>query len=657
MIWNVRQNRRQTNGDNRLILLGAIIFLFAAGIILRLLNVQILNYDLYAARALRQHGVEQDIMPQRGRIFVRAQEEKSGLYPLASNKEFALIYAVPKEIVNPKEATEKLTPILFSLTYKEPNLAVLTGNIEKNLRVQMTKEAAKTTPPAPGQEIEINEEELNISLQKERLVLEERLKKEKEEKLKIYQAELSAKLSKSGDPYEPLAKKVDQNKLAEVLALKLSGIDYFLSDFRYYPEKNISSHVLGYVLEKNDNSVSQGSYGLEGFFNQELAGVMGKLTAERDAGGQIIVAADRQISPAVNGSDLILTIDKTIQSVACRKLNEHALRHGADSGALVIINPKTGAIIALCAWPDFDPNEYGKTKEMRYFNNIGIWQAYEPGSVFKPITMSMGIDLELVEPDSKFTDPGSVTIATETIKNAENKTYGEVTMTGILENSINTGAVYVAQKVGLNNFLKYVNGYGFGKKTGLTLMTESAGNVSSLYDKMHGDNLNLAVASFGQSITATPLQLASAFSVIANKGILMQPQIVDEIIGAGGERFKTEPQEIRRVISPRAAMLVSGMMVNVVEKGHAKRAGVKGYYVAAKTGTAQIASLANRGYSSRTSHTLVGFAPADDPAFVMVTYLEDPKDAKYAESTATPLFGEVANFVLNYYQIAKERQK
>jgi cell division protein FtsI/penicillin-binding protein 2 len=655
MIWTSRTKKSQPTGDNRLTALGAIIFLFAAAIIIRLFNVQIINYDLYAAKALRQHGVEEEIVPERGRIFVRAAQENSGLYPLAANKEFALVYAVPAKITNPKDAMEKLAPVLFPLTYEEPNVELMVANIEKDLRAAMAKEIIKNNPPAPGQEIAINEEELKIALTKERLIVEDKIKKEKEEKLKLYQEELLAKLSKQGDPYEPLAKKVDKDKLEEIMALKMAGIDYWLSDFRYYPEKNISSHILGYVLENNENTITQGSYGLEGFFNKELSGVMGKLIAERDASGQIIAAVDSELNPAVNGSDFILTVDKAVQDFACRKLNESALRHGADSGALIIMNPKTGAIIAMCAWPDFDPNDYGETKNLNFFNNIGVWQAYEVGSVFKPLTMSMGIDLGLVEPDSKFVDTGSVVIATETIKNAEDKTYGEVTMSGILENSINTGAVYVARQVGVNNFLKYAENYGFGQKAGITLMTESEGNFSSLSDKMHGDNLNLATASFGQGTMATPLQLASAFSVIANGGVLTKPFIVDEIVSPDGKHLKSEPQAVRRVISPRTAALISGMMVNVAELGHAKRARVPGYYVAAKTGTAQIASRTGRGYAGRTNHTLVGFAPASDPAFVMVTYLEDPKDAKYAESTATPLFGEVANFVLNYYQVKKER--
>lgn len=655
MGWKKRTQEKQATGDNRLTILGAVIFLFAAGIIARLFNIQVLNYDLYAARAIRQQGVEKEIVPERGRIFIRTGQGASALYPLAANKEFALIYAVPKDITDPEWTTEQLIPILFPLTYEEPDINQSLGNIEKDLRAKMAAEALAHNPPVPGEEIPLDEEQLNIALQKERLLLEDSLTKAKEEKIKEYQAEILRKLSKPNDPYEPLAKKVDKDKLAEIMALNLPGINYSLSNFRYYPEKNISSGILGYVLDNNDNTITQGSYGLEGFFNNELAGVMGNLSGNRDASGQIIMAADQKLAPAINGSDFVLTINDAIQSFACRKLNEYALRHGADSGALIITNPKTGALTAICSWPDFDPNEYGKTKDIKYFNNIGIWQAYEPGSVFKPLTMSMGIDLGLVEPDSTFVDTGSVTIATEVIKNAEGKVYGKATMTNVLENSINTGAIYVAQKVGINNFLKYVKDYGFGQKTGVTLLTESPGNISSLYDKMHGDDLNLAVASFGQSITTTPLQLASAFSAIANGGILTQPYIVDEVIGADGKKVKTEPQEIRRIISPRTAALISAMMVSVVEKGHAKRAGVPGYYVAAKTGTAQIASANSRGYGSRTNHTLAGFAPADDPIFVMVTYLEDPKDAKYAESTATPLFGEVANFVLNYYQAAKER--
>ncbi|PIR94903.1 hypothetical protein COT95_01660 [Candidatus Falkowbacteria bacterium CG10_big_fil_rev_8_21_14_0_10_37_6] len=213
----------------------------------------------------------------------------------------------------------------------------------------------------------------------------------------------------------------------------------------------------------------------------------------------------------------------------------------------------------------------------------------------------------------------------------------------------------MAKTIGINNFRKYLNDFGFGEKTGIELKTEVDGNISSIYDKMHGDNLNMAVASFGQSITATPLQMLSAYAAIANQGILVKPYIVEEIIQPDGNIIKTQTQEIRRVVSPRTASLVTGMLVNVVDSGHAVLAAVDGYYVAGKTGTAQIASSNSRGYSNRTNHSFVGFAPAALPKFAMIVYLQNPKDVLYSASSAAPLFGEIADFVLNYYQVEKER--
>ncbi|MDP3900184.1 MAG: penicillin-binding protein 2 [bacterium] len=656
MIWSANRYKKQARDgveDNRIKILVAIIFLIGAAIFGRLFILQFLHYDLYAAKAMSQHGVKREILPQRGRIFVHSRDAE--LYPLAANKDFAQIYAVPKDIVDVDYAVEQLAPILFRLTYEEPDMKHLLVLSEQRLREEMANFIKNSGELKPGEEIVIDAEQLRIGLEKERLLIEEQLKKEYEEGMKEYANSLREKLSKKNDPYEPLAKKVDEEKLNEIMSLKLSGVDFMTSEYRYYPENNISSNILGYVIEDVNISLTQGSYGIEGFFNNELAGVMGSLVAERDASGQTIILSDRKVTPAVKGSDIILTIDKTIQNVACRVLNEATLRHGADQGVVIIMNPKTGAIIAMCSYPDFNPNDYGKTKDLNYFNNTAIFHAYEPGSIFKPITMAMGIDLGLVEPDTMFTDTGSVTIATETIKNADSKVYGAVSMNGVLENSVNTGAIYVARLMGVNNFVKYLNDFGFGALTGVELKTEVQGNISSLADPLHGADLNLAVASFGQGITATPLQMVHAFAAIANGGKLMQPYIVDEIIRPNGEKIKTEPKEIKQVIAQRTAALVSGMLVNVVENGHAKRAAVSGYYVAAKTGTAQIASENSRGYSERTSHSLVGFAPADDPRFVMITYFKNPKDARYAESTAAPLFGEIAEFVLNYYQVEKER--
>ncbi|PIR95011.1 hypothetical protein COT95_00995, partial [Candidatus Falkowbacteria bacterium CG10_big_fil_rev_8_21_14_0_10_37_6] len=410
MIWSSHKIKRELAYDNRAKFLVAVIFLFAFAIIIKIFNLQVFQHDLYAARALQQHGVEEEIIPERGRIFVRTNEDKTELYPLAANKEFALIYAVPKDMNNIEQAAEKLMPILYPLLHDEPDQEALLAVIEKNIREDIFADIMKNNPPETGKEVVLNEEEVAVALEKERLVLIENLTKEKEENMKQYYEELLEKFSKKDDPYEPLAQKVDKDKLAEIMNLKISGIEYSLSDYRYYPEGNTASNILGFVVNNPNNELTQGSYGIEGYFNSQLAGTMGAIKAEKDVHGRLIIVADRQMQEAVDGSDIVLTINKTIQDVVCRKLNLSALKHGADLAAVIIMDPKTGAIISMCSYPDFDPNDYGKTENVDYFNNAAIFNAYEPGSIFKAVTMAAGIDTEMFEPDTTFVDTGSVVI-------------------------------------------------------------------------------------------------------------------------------------------------------------------------------------------------------------------------------------------------------
>jgi cell division protein FtsI/penicillin-binding protein 2 len=227
-------------------------------------------------------------------------------------------------------------------------------------------------------------------------------------------------------------------------------------------------------------------------------------------------------------------------------------------------------------------------------------------------------------------------------------------MVTVLSESLNTGAIFVEQRVGAEMFAQYVKKFGFGEKTGIELETEGISNIKNLERKKIRP-IEAATASFGQGITATPLQIVTAYAAIANGGILMKPYLVAEIVSPHGERQKTQPKQIRRVIAEKTALLLAGMMVNVVDGGHAKRAGVKGYYVAGKTGTAQVPDKEKGGYSDRTIHTFVGFAPVEEPRFVMLVKLDDPKDVRFAASSAAPLFGQLAEFILNYYQVPKER--
>lgn len=462
---------------------------------------------------------------------------------------------------------------------------------------------------------------------------------------------LRERLVKKGDLYEPIVHKVTPEQKDAIEALDLPGIRFQAEDERFYPQANITSHLTGFLGYVDDRRVGQ--YGLEGFFEDELAGEQGYLKAQQDAAGRLIPTGDRLFENAVDGTDLVLTIDQSVQYVACTKLAETVQRHGAVGGSVLIMNPETGALLALCGYPDYDPNAYGDVADIKVFRNPAVEDVYEPGSVMKPITMAAALDLGLVTPETTYEDTGSVEISGYTIRNADNKTYGVKNMTQVLEESINTGAIFAASAVGDARFEEYMQRFGFGEAVAIDLPGEHPGDISALA-KHHP--LYTATASFGQGVTVTPLQLLRAFGAIANNGMLVQPYVVQERISPSGIHTSTEPKTIRQVIDTKTASTLSGMLANVVLNGHGKRAGVEGYYIAGKTGTAQVPRKDGRGYDpDRTIGTFAGFGPVTDPAFVMVVKIDEPKTVQFAESTAAPLFGELAEFLLHYYDIPPSR--
>lgn len=571
---------RGSKRDVRIIFLCVCVFLLGGIAIVRLFDLQILNYKFYAALALGQHEIYKELFPERGKVFIKDNLNSNDLYPVATNQSLFLVYAEPKRIKNPTEAAQKLAEIL-----------------------------------------ELKEEDLK------------------------------AKFEKSDDPYEPLKHKVSEETVQKIKDLNIEGINFSTEIFRYYPEKNIVSHVIGFVgFDENKQS---GRYGIEGYFDEELAGKAGYLESEKDVAGRWIPVAGRKIKKAENGSDLILTIDRNIQFTACDKLAEAVLKHGADGGSVIVMDPKTGAVLAMCSYPDFDPNEYSKTQDIKNFNNPAIFNQYEPGSIFKAITMAAALDLGKVDPTTTYNDEGSVKIGSYTIKNSDLKMHGIQTMTQVLDESLNTGAVFAVRKIGSEAFRKYVEDFGFGVLTGIELETENSGDIKSLSKK---GEIYSATASFGQGISVTPLQVVAAYAAIANGGKLVKPYIVDEIDKSDGSKIKTQPKVLKQVISGRTAALLGGMLVSVVENGHGKRAGVPGYYVAGKTGTAQVPKKDGAGYEPDiTIGSFVGFAPVEDPKFVMLVKIDHPRDVIWAESSAAPLFGEIAKFMLNYLKVPPSR--
>ena len=455
------------------------------------------------------------------------------------------------------------------------------------------------------------------------------------------------RVSKKDDLYEPLKHGVRDADVQRIKALDLKGIEFADEQVRMYPEGRYGSHLVGFLGYDGDKR--KGQYGIEGAFDAELTGTVGSLEAEKDAAGRWIAIGSRTLVPAKHGDDVVLTIDRAIEHEACSKLDEAVRKHGADGGSVVVMDPKTGAILAMCGAPDFDPNDYSAVDDAKVYTNPVVFSQYEPGSVMKAITMSAALDRGVLTPNSTYTDEGFVKIASYTIKNSDGKTNGVQTMTQVLEKSLNTGAIFAMRQTGPTAFASYLEKFGFGKKTDVGLQGESAGDISAL---ALGKEIYAATASYGQGITVTPLQLASAFGALANRGTLMKPYVVKEVRHADGTATVTQPTTVRSAISPQTATTVSAMLVNVVQNGHGTRAGVPGYYIAGKTGTAQVPRTDGPGYQEDvTIGSFAGFGPVEDPKFVMAVRIDRPRDVQFAESSAAPLFGKIASFILHYYEV------
>ncbi|MBI4143147.1 penicillin-binding protein 2 [Candidatus Uhrbacteria bacterium] len=443
--------------------------------------------------------------------------------------------------------------------------------------------------------------------------------------------------------YIPLKRKVSRADRDAILALTLPGIAAESTLIRYYPDGAATAHLTGFVGE--DANGIAGRYGLEGAFDRLLAGSAGFLDTERDPRGSWIIFGKRAMSPAAHGASLLLTIERELQLEVCNRLTAAVSAHGAAGGTVVVLDPRTGAVRAMCSVPAFDPNAYQETTDIARFNPPAIVAAYEPGSVFKPITMAAAIDAGVVDPGTRFTDAGSVTVDGSTITNTDGRVYGEQTMADVLRFSINTGAVFVARTLGVDRFRAAVERFGFGVRSDIELAGEVPGDTSALAARR---DIYLATASYGQGITVTPLQLAVAYATIANGGKLMAPYLVEQITRADGTRQRIEPRVVRQAITTRTATLLQGMLVSVVTDGYPKRAGVKGYRIGGKTGTAQIPYANRPGYSNEMIHTFAGSGPVDQPTFAMVVRMDRPATLRFADSTAAPLFGEIAKAILQY---------
>ena len=688
-----RDNRQKNFSPNispRLRLFVALIFLLLGAIIYRLYFLQIVQGDWYSELASNQHQISSLLQPARGKIMLHEKlNGQDQLYPLATNKEFAFLYAVPKDIKDPRALAEKLFEFFNKPQLEAEAKAELEQEGTKSIQAEIDainasdySDADKIARIKAAQDLAKSKED-QADWQELKEIALERLIKERQEN--IIQEYLK-KVDKPGDPYEPLKDKMDDNSLLALYAFLIStpektvkatdlerrlekvvfkqsgeevkpeGIAFDLKSYRFYPENNIAANLVGFVSEIDGEA--KGRYGLEEFFNEELSGKSGFLKGERGVSNTIIVN-DREYAKPEDGSDLVLTIDRSAQFKACESLEATVNKFQASGGSVIAVNAKTGAIIAMCSVPNFNPNDYQDVKDLKTYNNPAILYQYEPGSVFKVVTMSAAIDQGKVSPSTTYKDEGQIMITgwPKPISNSDFATkggHGVVDMNSVLENSLNTGAIFAMRQIGPKVFSDYVKNFGFGEKTGIELGSESTGNIGNLL-KNKVREIDAATASFGQGIAVTPLQMVMSYQALANKGVLMKPYIVQEIHASDGHIDIFKPQPLRQVVSNQTANTMLAMMVNVVESGHAKGAKIDGYYIGGKTGTAQVAT--SGGYSQdKYIHTFIGVVPIDDPQIVMLTKIDEPKGVRFAESTALPLWHDIADFLLKYYQIPKTRK-
>ncbi|OWK26672.1 MAG: hypothetical protein US76_01490 [Parcubacteria group bacterium GW2011_GWA2_38_13b] len=458
---------------------------------------------------------------------------------------------------------------------------------------------------------------------------------------------IRGKLEKKNDPYEPLAHRLSGNEAQKIKSLGIKGINVINEDVRYYPLGNVLAHVLGFVGFDTDKRVGQ--YGVEEFYEKDLKGIANQgVENSKDALRKFFQVIGEFVSFKKKSSDLILSIDRNIQLVAEDKLKQVMDKWSADSGNVIIMNPVSGEILAMANYPTFDLNEYFTMKDAGVFLNSSIRDLFEPGSVFKIITMAAALDSGKITPSTVYTDTGFVNMGGYTIKNWDKKSHGEQTMTQVLEKSLNTGVIFAESLLSKDDFLKYVRAFGFDKKTSIDLAGEVAGNISNLY---FGRDINYATASFGQGIAVTPIELISAVSAIANQGIMVRPRVLSSFRDQDGKIIKAEIDKGERIISFAAARSLADMMVSVVDNGYDKAAKVSGYYVAGKTGTAQVPLKDEKNYGEETIHTFVGFAPAFNPRFAILLKINNPKGINFASNSLSPTFKQLTEFMLNYYGI------
>lgn len=463
--------------------------------------------------------------------------------------------------------------------------------------------------------------------------------------LKIDVASISAQLSLD-KVWVPITTDVDNSVKEQIDKLHLPGIGFQETPTRFYPEASLAAQLVGFV-GKDTTGENKGYFGLEGYYDAQLRGRVGKTTVIRDAFGRPVLAKLTDNSGQQDGRTLHLHIDRVIQFILEEKLKKGVEDTGAKRGMAAVMDPKTGAILAMASFPSFDQRSYWKYDSSLYKNPF-VSDTYEPGSTFKPLVMSAAMDANLITPTS--TCPicdKPVQVNDYFIKTWNDKYFPNINMIDIMIHSDNTGMVYLAQRLGLDRMFTFINKLGVGQSTGIDVQGEA---VPELRAKENWYPIDLATSGFGQGISVTPIELLDAFSSIANGGVRMEPHVVDSIETSDGKTIIIPPKKLGQVISEKTAKVMTEILVDTVNKGEASYARLKDYRIAGKTGTASIAKDGHYD-QSKTIASFIGFAPADNPKFTMLVIMQEPTSSIYGAETAAPIFFSIAKDILAHYDI------
>lgn len=470
--------------------------------------------------------------------------------------------------------------------------------------------------------------------------------------LKVNRSSVLQKLS-SNKPFVWIIRKIEVPLAQKIKEKKLSGIELLPEKKRVYPKRKLASQIIGFVGLDN-----QGLSGIEISCDRYLKGEEGSLITEKDPRGrEILTSSLRVLKSPTNGGNLTLTIDEPIQYKAETELKKAVETSHANSGSLIVMDIKSGEILALASYPDFDPNDYQKYRENAWYNRA-VTDVYEPGSTFKLVTVSSAIEEGIITKDIMVYCPDTIKLGGRTIRNSHTEKFKTkyLSIKEILRESVNTGAANIAIKLGKEKFYKHIKDFGFGDYTGVELLGESRGMLS---DPAVWNKPDIGMIAFGQSIAVTPIQLISSLTAIANGGTRMRPRLVKKIENNDSDFLKVyAPEERGRAISARVATEMLALSEDVVENGTGHLAKISGFRVGGKTGTAQKPKPGGGGYlEGQYVASFIGFTPLETPRIAVLVVVDDPKPVYWGERIAAPVFSRVAEYALRRLNVAPDKKE